>query len=96
MVCSLIPISYQLPNRVLFCDSIDYGAKLLFAFLNDYLIENTNEPTNKELQEIFLVSRRTIQRWIKQLAEQKFIHTHVEISKEFAQVTRYIKIARDV
>lgn len=95
MVCPSSDTYYTIPSRVLFCVWIDLGAKLLFAFLTEYLTESA-DTTNKELMEIFKVSRRTIQRWIKQLANQGFIQVQVEVSKEFAQVTRYIKIGRDL
>lgn len=88
--------SYQIAPKVMRCESIDHGAKLLFAHLDRHLDLHDNNPTNFQLEIELGVSRRTIQRWLKQLAQENFISMHVEVSQELKQTTRYIKIARDL
>lgn len=64
-----------LTHEVMFCDAIEQGAKLLFAFITSLTYaEGYCFASNAYFAEKFKVEERTITNWLQSLKEQKFIY----------------------
>jgi len=84
-----------IPSYILEDEDLNSGAIVLYARLSMYSKEGRAWPSNQHLAEKQKVDERTIQKWLKQLKDKKYIEVEIIVGKNNRQTIRNIWINND-